>query len=244
MSATIINEERDALYGFVARVAGAASPRSMLDVACGDGKGATIIAAAAPRARIVGVDIAESLIRAANASCASANVTFQTGDARALPFPDGQFDVISSCHTLEHFDEPDQHRFLTELHRVLAPGGTLIIATPDREVWALLGIAGQQEDHIRELTQAEFIALVAEHGFSVDGRHGQAILKARRSSVVRGALNVLKRLDVFRLRDLIRPTVKAVDRATSPVAADIAVRELAAGEKASVTVLMCRKSAL
>lgn len=49
-------------------------------------------------------------------------------DARALPFDDGRFDLVLSNSTLDHFPSlADVERGLAELHRVLRPGGTLVV---------------------------------------------------------------------------------------------------------------------
>lgn len=70
-----------------------------------------------------------------------APITFEVGEVQALPFPDGMFDVCRAARLLEHL--PDAARALTEMVRVIRPGGrilvfdfdwdTLIIDHPDRE---------------------------------------------------------------------------------------------------------------
>lgn len=54
----------------------------------------------------------------------------QRGDATSLDFADGRFDCIYSFHALEHI--PDYRKALQEMRRVLAPGGTYCIGTPNR----------------------------------------------------------------------------------------------------------------
>lgn len=59
-----------------------------------------------------------------------------------LPFPDGSFDLIESMDVMEHV--PDARTYLAELVRVLAPGGMILVVTPNR-LWPIeqhLGIAG------------------------------------------------------------------------------------------------------
>lgn len=61
---------------------------------------------------------------------------------RPLPFADGAFDVIESMDVIEHVPEPGA--YLAELLRVLAPGGMILLVTPNR-LWPVeqhLGIAG------------------------------------------------------------------------------------------------------
>lgn len=226
------------LYKFARdRVRGA---KRVLDCACGDGKGTNILASGSS-ASFVGVDLGSGLIRTANEAAHAQNVSFREGNALSLPHRDGEFDAVVSCHTIEHFSAADQKRFLAELKRVLAPGGTLVIATPDRDVWAALGIAGEQEDHIRELTKNEFIEEVSLAGFEVLEVLGQNPLKPSGNSPVRRLLNFLKRLDVFRLRRLLGGFVHAVDKKTQPIVQDVSVVPLRENEKASVTVLVARR---
>ena len=76
--------------------------------------------------RVSGIDIAPSVVEAA---CAAHPLLEGTiADVQALPFPDEMFDVIVSMSTLDHFDSTDAiAQALGELHRVLRPGGSLIV---------------------------------------------------------------------------------------------------------------------
>ena len=60
------------------------------------------------------------------------------GDAGDLArFDDATFETLYASHVLEHFDyQGGLQRALTEWHRVLVPGGTLLISVPDLEVLA------------------------------------------------------------------------------------------------------------
>lgn len=50
------------------------------------------------------------------------------GDLRALPFPEGQFDLVWASHVLEHILEVEQA--IAEIHRVLRPGGLALVDVP------------------------------------------------------------------------------------------------------------------
>lgn len=52
----------------------------------------------------------------------------------ALPFADGDCELLYACHVLEHVRRPDTGRVLAEWRRVLRPGGILRVAVPDLEV--------------------------------------------------------------------------------------------------------------
>ncbi len=62
---------------------------------------------------------------------------FKQGDLLNLPFPDGSFENVTAMEVLEHVD--DLPRALDEIHRVLRPGGTLVVSVPDDNwAWNLL----------------------------------------------------------------------------------------------------------
>lgn len=241
MAADIEIRERPALYAFASAVVVERGARVVLDVACGDGGGTRDIAAGSPDAEVFGVDLDERLLARAQ-RFAGRRLRFERGDVRILRFADAAFDTVVSCHTIEHLNKRDQQKFLAELHRVLRPGGALVIATPDRDVWELLGIAGEQEDHVRELDQGEFLALVRDAGFRIEGVFGQQPLREG-SFVARRVLNALKRLDVIGLRRMILGRyIKRIDESTRPTLPENSVVPLEIGQKASITVAVAVRS--
>ncbi|HEX6701486.1 MAG TPA: class I SAM-dependent methyltransferase [Gaiellaceae bacterium] len=82
--------------------------------------------ALAPAARVVGIDVSPAVVAAARRRYAQLDAV--VADVRRLPFDDGEFDVAVSISTLDHFESRDDlRRGLHELHRVLAPGGRLVV---------------------------------------------------------------------------------------------------------------------
>jgi SAM-dependent methyltransferase len=122
-------DEEQTLLGAVAEV----RPRRVLDVGCGDGRIASLFAAP----EVVCVDSSEASVAAARERGLDARL----GDAQALPFGDGSFDVVTCNHTLYHV--PDRDRALAEFVRVLRRGGRFagIYNAPEhlREVWTAVG---------------------------------------------------------------------------------------------------------
>ena len=129
--------------------------RDVLDVASGEGYGTALLAQVARSA--TGVEIAADAVTHATNSYTRANLNFLRGDARALPLQNASCDVVVSFETIEHFAE--QRQFLEEVHRVLRPGGLLVVSTPDRDNYSPPDTPPNPY-HIKELTGAEFEALL------------------------------------------------------------------------------------
>ncbi len=91
----------------------------VLDLACGTGD---LLFAAAERVRTaVGLDITHRMLQLARAKRQARVVT---GDMLALPFPDASFSVVTTGYGLRNV--PDLPAAITEIHRVLVPGGRLL----------------------------------------------------------------------------------------------------------------------
>jgi ubiquinone/menaquinone biosynthesis C-methylase UbiE len=116
---------------------------AVLDVGCGPGDDLfEMMEHVGPAGRLVGVDASEVMIAEARRRAEERGlpITFEAGDATAVPFADGAFDVCRAARVLEHLDDPGGA--LAEIVRVTRPGGrivvfdfdwdTLIIDHPDR----------------------------------------------------------------------------------------------------------------
>lgn len=104
---------------------------AVLDIGCGAGVD-TFIAAimVGPQGRVKGLDVTPEMIARAAANLALLpalqNVSFETGAAESLTFPDNAFDVVISNGVLNL--TLDKEKALREVHRVLKPGGRLMLA--------------------------------------------------------------------------------------------------------------------
>jgi demethylmenaquinone methyltransferase/2-methoxy-6-polyprenyl-1,4-benzoquinol methylase len=101
-------------------VARAAIPREarVLDLACGTGDFAKLVAASYPGTRVVAADLTDRMLRLAglpNATCT---------DAASLPFASASFDTVFIGYGLRNF--PHLAGAIAEVHRVLKPGGMLV----------------------------------------------------------------------------------------------------------------------
>jgi SAM-dependent methyltransferase len=104
----------------------------ILDAGCGSGSMAREIAKAATGSAVVGIDLRDKYIDYARRRAQTEglqNLTFETGDVRALPFADGAFDIVWTKYLLQWVVDP--MRAVREFARVLRPGGVLVMANFD-----------------------------------------------------------------------------------------------------------------
>ena len=105
---------------------------SLLDVGAGPGTITVDLAELVAPGRVVGVDASEQVVAQARAHAAERGVThveFQVADASALPYADGEFDVVHAHQVLQHLARPVEA--LAEFRRVAATGG--IVAARDAD---------------------------------------------------------------------------------------------------------------
>ncbi len=137
----------------------------VLDLGCGDGAFTTALAPEV--ATIVGADVAEAALRRARGRDPELDLRL-VGIDGPLPFDDGAFDLVWSSEVIEHV--ADTARWLSEARRVLAPGGRLLVTTPNhgRVRLALGGIERFSEplgDHLHLYTARSLARLLDEFGF-------------------------------------------------------------------------------
>ena len=119
----------------------------------------------------VGVDAAP---RAIEKACELfPDLRFELGDVRSLPFSDGSFDKAVAADLVEHLDDGSFHAMLAETHRVLVPGGTLSIYTPNpRHVIERLKerdvLLARNPTHVGLRDAATLRRMLGETGFEVD----------------------------------------------------------------------------
>lgn len=116
------------LYRMIAEEVAAIGASSVLDVGTGPGALAVEIARRADT-HVVGVDLAPEMLATAGRRAAEAGVTarvrFVVADAAQLPMPDSSVDLVVSSLSLHHWADPAA--ILAELHRVVRPGGSVIL---------------------------------------------------------------------------------------------------------------------
>lgn len=149
-----------------------ASGRRVLDAACGEGYGSALLARDA--LSVTAVDIADEAINHARTRYgALQNLRFERDDVTALDaLPDASFDLIVSFETVEHVQA--QESMVAGFARLLAPGGLLLISSPDKATYSD-ATGFRNEHHVRELYKEQLIALLQPH-FPALALYGQKLL--------------------------------------------------------------------
>jgi len=138
----------------------------VLDAGCGEG---VLVDEFASRLAIEGIDPNYSSDRV------------RSGSLTALPYADGIFDRALCLDVLEHLTFDEQPRALAELHRVLRPGGDLLVSVPNlahlqsRVHFLLRGRlirTASEFKHPGDRPAADYIRLARSAGLTLVGRHG------------------------------------------------------------------------
>ncbi len=119
---------------YLVEFAGVTAGEAVLDVATGTG--VVAVTAARAGARVKGIDLTPALLEEArkNAALIGASIEFREGDAEALPYRDGEFEVVLS--QFGHMFAPRPHLVVKEMLRVLKPGGRIAFSTwPPHLFW-------------------------------------------------------------------------------------------------------------
>ena len=101
---------------------------SVLDVGCGTGTLAIALRARSPHTVVTGLDGDEQILGIARAKPGADTVAWRPGLATAIPAPDGAFDRVVLSLVLHHLTHDDKVAAITEVARVLRPGGRLHVA--------------------------------------------------------------------------------------------------------------------
>ena len=139
---------------------------TVLDLGCGAGEFTAALTAAG--AHVIGAEVAEEAILAAQRRHPDGDFRLVPFDGE-LPFDDGSFGLIWASEVIEHV--ADTHRWLIEVRRVLRPGGRLLITTPDHGRLRLL-VGGIERyspplgDHLHLYSHRSLRAVLADLGFT------------------------------------------------------------------------------
>jgi ubiquinone/menaquinone biosynthesis C-methylase UbiE len=128
--AQVVQEHKQRVYGLLKVQTG----HRVLDVGCGPGTDTIPFAQlVGPAGQVVGIDMDEAMIVAANRQAQEAGVSdrvqHKLGDASSMPFGDNYFDACHAERVFMHLRNPDQ--VLAGMIRVTKPGGRIVVTDPD-----------------------------------------------------------------------------------------------------------------
>lgn len=155
---------------YVTNFLGDVAGRTILDVCCGAGRLPPSVNNAGA---VVGIDISKvALDRATAAYSDKPAFKFAVMDAHALGFAPASFDIVTFTEAIEHVH--DASRVITEIKRVLKPGGDLLVTTANTNSLHLIIIRKlgyppfkTSFQHVREFSYDEVRTLLQDNGFTI-----------------------------------------------------------------------------
>jgi ubiquinone/menaquinone biosynthesis C-methylase UbiE len=150
-----------------------ASPRSLLDVGCGEGV-LTHKWAQRIDGRVVGIDLDDPQLHDEWKGRQAPNLEYMVMKAENLPFGDREFDVATAIEVLEHV--PDPEHTVSEMARVAS--GHLLVSVPREPLWRGLNMArgaylrdlGNTPGHLNHWSKRAFVQLLERYGTVEEAR--------------------------------------------------------------------------
>lgn len=151
-----------------------ASPRTLLDVGCGEGVLTYQWAQKPGVERIVGIDLEDETLQTAWKERQAPNLEYKIMKAENLPFADGEFEVASAIEVLEHV--PDPEHTVAEMARCASKH--LLVSVPREPLWRGLNMArgaywkdlGNTPGHLNHWSKRGFVQLLSRYGTVEEAR--------------------------------------------------------------------------
>jgi 2-polyprenyl-3-methyl-5-hydroxy-6-metoxy-1,4-benzoquinol methylase len=156
---------------FTRRLVPDSPPLRILDVGCGTGLNAQHLAAKGHT--VVGIDLSPVAIEKFRQK-GFEGIVCDVEKEKGVPFPSCSFDLVFASEVVEHI--ADTGTFLAELSRLVRPGGTLILSTPNSAFWPyrILGALGrtaseyQHPGHVRFFSRRSLAKALVAAGFVIE----------------------------------------------------------------------------
>ena len=179
---------------------------TVLDAGCGTGRMVPYLEALADL-RVEGCDISEGMV--ARAQAGNPRHRFRVADLAALPYAAQSFDGVTAWYSIIHTAPKQLHSIGTELHRILVPGGVLLMAfhagEGPRTITGAYGTEVQMTAHLHRVS--EVLAVLRQCGFLITAslerapvaaeRHSQGFVLARARLPFRNAERPLPKQGAF-----------------------------------------------
>lgn len=162
----------------------------LLELGCGEGRGVDLLAPLATS--YIGIDKIKPIIDDLKAKFPDHK--FMDGVFPPFPFDDNQFDTIVTFQVIEHINEDED--FVKEIHRVLKPGGTALITTPNIKM-----TLSRNPWHIREYNADQLTALCKQYFSEVEMKGiagSEKVLNYHEQN--RKSVNKIMKFDIFNLQ--------------------------------------------
>jgi 2-polyprenyl-3-methyl-5-hydroxy-6-metoxy-1,4-benzoquinol methylase len=139
-------------YAFAEQLA---QGKIVLDVACGSGYGARVLARQA--SRVLAFDIEPAVVSRLSADEAVENLELLAARAEQVPLRSGVVDLVTAFEVIEHVQHPEE--LVREAARVVRPGGIVLISTPNKAVYTDARDY-RNAYHVKEFYREEFLELL------------------------------------------------------------------------------------
>lgn len=141
----------------------------LLDVGCGTGVFLKRVCDLYPSSDVWGLDSCREMIERGRQASedAACRINWIQGDSEKLPFTNGRFDIVTCANSFHHY--PDQLAAVAEMHRVLRPGGRLLVLDGYRDrLWGRFiydVCVGAVEGAVHHASARRFRELFTQAGF-------------------------------------------------------------------------------
>jgi SAM-dependent methyltransferase len=229
-------------YDWARKQLGETGSMNILDNACGSGYGSNYLSGFA--GKVTGIDISEAAISICKNDYHKDNLSFYRMDGAKLSFVDNCFDAVISQDTLEHVEADGA--FISEIHRVLKPGGKLVIFTPYSPVH---NPKPKNIYHVREYSRDTFLTLLNSR-FNDVRIYGRIL--GKELSALEDNLASVRKYDTLGLRALVPRAVRhIIANIIAKVKGNISLDEVSfehieytdvLGDKVTTMVAVCSKA--
>jgi len=180
---------------------------SILDFGFGEGYGSALLASKAKK--VIGIDIEQDVVMHASEKYASRNCFFEPYSCGSLKYPSESFDAVVSFQVIEHIE--DDTAAISEIYRVLRPGGFFMISTPNRILRLRPGQRPWNIHHLREYDSEDLTSLLKTRFSEVKllGVMGNDEIQKMELARLR-RISHLTYIDYFQLRAYLPQTIKKI----------------------------------
>ncbi len=142
--------------------------RTLVDLGCGEGITLEKMHRLFPDRKVLGIDVLAENIDI----CRGHGCKVKLGDVYDIPLPSSSIDFVLFMEVIEHLQHPE--RAVQQIHRILVPGGRLVIVFPNDSFFKMARIltlrfreAAYDPRHVRQWTPSDICDLLARNGFSL-----------------------------------------------------------------------------